>query len=71
VTGHPTGGDPAPHAGGQPPAGWRERERLALERLFQAAGRPPTGAERAKAEEITAAAEQWRTRRPPRPGPPR
>jgi hypothetical protein len=71
VTGRRTGGDPAHISGGQPPADWRERERLALERLFEAAGRRPTGAERAKAEEIAAAAEQWRTRRPHRPGPTR
>ncbi|MGH3679791.1 MAG: hypothetical protein ACRDT2_05980 [Natronosporangium sp.] len=58
-----TGSDPALYVSDQPPADWRERERAALKRLFDAVGRRPTKDERAKAEEIAVAAEQWRARR--------
>ncbi|MGH3682331.1 MAG: hypothetical protein ACRDT2_19015 [Natronosporangium sp.] len=58
-----TGSDPGLYVSDQPAADWQERERAALERLFEAVGRQPTKAERAKAEEIAAAAEQWRARR--------
>jgi hypothetical protein len=68
VTERRTGSDPALYISDQLPADWREREQLALERLFDAAGRRPTEAERAKAEEIAVAAERWRARRSRGPG---